>query len=121
MKTLVLALAALLATSAAAEKPALPQKSPDKDDPLSLENLLDPGIPLPEILPNPEALPETKPSSGGGKVTATSARAALISAANDYRRKTELFRKGKVSRDTLRSSAIRVAQTAKTYRASLRR
>ena len=125
MKAIILALAASIATLHTAEKKpsdaGLPQKSADKDDPFALENLLDPGKPLPEILPNPEALPEAKPSSGSGKTTASSAKAALISAANDYRRKTELFRKGKASRDTLRASAIRVAQTAKTYRAALRR
>ena len=125
MKAIVIALAISIAAPHAAEKKSsdavLPQKSPDIDDPFSLENLLDPGKPVPEILPNPEALPEAKPSSSGGKITASSAKAALIAAANEYRRKTELFRKGKVSRDALRDSAIRVAQTAKSYRAVLRR
>lgn len=119
---MTLAFAVLLTLSHAAEKPALPVKSADNDDPLSLENLLDPGMPLPEILPNPDSFPEpASPSGSGTKLTASSAKAALISAANDYRRKTELFRKGKVSRDALRSSAIHVAQTAKTYRTALRR
>jgi hypothetical protein len=129
VKTTALALAALLATASAAEKPApekkasetaLPEKG-GKEDPLSLENLLNPGQLGPEILPAPEALPEPPSTSGEKKrPSATSARAALLAAANDYRRKTELFRKGKISRDALRNSAIQVAQTAKTYRASLR-
>ena len=122
MKAIVCFLATLLATSAAADKrnvgPALPQKADDKDDPLSLENLLDPGKPVPEILPAPDALPNP-PSSK--KSSASSAKAELIAAANDYRQKTALFRKGKLSREALRESAIRVAQAAKTYRAALRR
>ena len=122
MKAIVCFLATLLATSAAADKrnvgPALPQKADDKDDPLSLENLLDPGKPVPEILPAPDALPNP-PSSK--KSSASSAKSELIAAANDYRQKTALFRKGKLSREALRESAIRVAQAAKTYRAALRR
>jgi multidrug resistance efflux pump len=111
---------ALSAAFAAEKKADLPQKTTEKDDPLSLQNLLDPGKPIPEILPAPEYLPDPPSSPGGGKVTRASARSALISAANDYRRKTDLFRKGKVSRDALRSSAVQVAQAAKRYRASLR-
>ncbi len=122
MKAIVCFLATLLATSAAADKrnvgPALPQKADDKDDPLSLENLLDPGKPVPEILPAPDALPNP-PSSK--KSSASSAKAELIAAANDYRQKTALFRKGKLSREALRESALQVAQAAKTYRAALRR
>lgn len=126
MKRLALVLAILGSFAHAGGKKTgqemLPVKGLGKEDPLSLDVLLDPGQPVPEILPAPEALPEPpaeqKKSARPG---VAAAKAELISAANDYRRKTELFRKGKVSRDTLRSSAVRVAQSAKTYRASLRR
>ena len=126
MKRLALALVILGSLAHAGGKKTgpevLPVKGLGKEDPLSLDVLLDPGQPVPEILPAPEALPE--PPAGGkqsGGPGVASAKAELISAANDYRRKTELFRKGKLSRDALRASAVRVAQSAKTYRASLRR
>lgn len=126
MKRLALALAILGCSAHAGGKKTGPEVLPIKglgnEDPLSLDVLLDPGQPVPEILPAPEALPEPpvrgKQSSGPG---VASAKAELLSAANDYRRKTDLFRKGKVSRDALRASAVRVAESAKTYRASLRR
>jgi hypothetical protein len=125
VKAIVLLIAALITVGHAAEKknvaPGLPQKAAEKDDPLSLERLLDPGSPVPEILPAPEALPEQPASPGGRKRSAGSAKAELISAANDYRQKTTLFRKGKVSRNALRNSAVRVEQAARVYRASLRR
>jgi hypothetical protein len=101
----------------------LPEKKEEKEDPLSIQNLLDPGKPIPEILPAPEVLPDP-PATAGGKskrVTAGSARSELLSAANDYRRKTELYRKGKLSRDALKSSAVRVATAARNYRAMVRR
>lgn len=125
VKSVVLLVAALITAGHAGEKkpvtPGLPQKAAEKDDPLSLDHLLDPGSPVPEILPAPEALPAPPASPGGKKSSAGSAKAELISAANDYRQKTALFRKGKVSRDALRSSAVRVEQAARVYRASLRR
>ena len=125
MKAIVLVVAALVTASHAGDKkpvaPGLPQKAVGKDDPLSLDHLLDPGGPAPEILPAPEALPAPPASLGAKKSSAGSAKAELISAANDYRQKTALFRKGKVRRDALRSSAVRVEQAARVYRASLRR
>ena len=134
MKTHVLSLLLLTAIAHSADKKPsapekkapenmLPEKAAGKDDPLSLQNLLDPGKPVPEILPAPEALPDPPASAGGksSRATAGSARSELISAANDYRRKTELFRKGKLSRDALKSSAVRVARAARDYRAMVRR
>lgn len=120
-----LLLAALLTVGHAADKqtipPGLPVKSPERDDPLSLDHLLDPGGPAPEILPAPEALPEQPGSPRAKNSSAGAARADLLSAANDYRQKTALYRKGKVTRDALKSSAVRVEQAARAYRASLRR
>ena len=127
MKTPILALLLLSAIAQCAEKKptesGLPVKAAEKEDPLSLQNLLDPGKPVPEILPAPEALPDPPASAGGkaSKRTAGSARSELISAANDYRRKTELFRKGKLTRDALKTAAVRVARAARDYRAMVRR
>ncbi len=121
MKALAFAFALLAPLAHAAEKkyegPTLPAKSLSKDDPLSLDALLDPGEPVPEILPAPESLPDPR----GTKPRTDSAKTDLIAAANDYRRKTELFRKAQINKDALRSSAIQVAIAAKAYRASLRR
>ena len=121
MKALAFALALLASLAHAAGKkyegPTLPAKSLSKDDPLSLDGLLDPGEPTPEILPAPESLPDPR----GAKSRTYSAKADLIAAANDYRRKAELFRKTQISKDALRSSATQVAIAAKAYRASLRR
>lgn len=125
MRAIILLVAALITAGHAREKktitPGLPQKAAEKDDLLSLDPLLDPGSPVPEILPAPEVLPEPPASPGAKKSRAGSAKTELISAANDYRQKTALFRKGKVSRDALRNSAVRVEQAARNYRASLRR
>jgi hypothetical protein len=123
----ILLLIALVATAAAAEKkkpspPApLPEKGLPLDDALSLDKLLDPGTSVPDILPAPEAIPAAPKSTAPRPTSAASAKAALISAANDYRRDTALYRKGKLSREALKASAVRVAETARTYRASLRR
>ena len=102
---------------------ALPEKTAEMDDPLSLQNLLDPVIPVPEILPAPEALPESPVSSGNSstRTGAGSARSELIAAANEYRQKAALFRKGKLSRDALSSSAARLSRAARDYRAIVRR
>jgi len=116
-----------LATASAAEKkrPVVPAPLPEKglpiDDALSLDKLLDPGTPLPEILPAPESIPTAPKSPAKKPVSAATAKAELVSAANDYRQKTALYRKGKISRDALKASAVRVVESAKVYRASLKR
>lgn len=123
---LLLMLAAFATASAAGKKrPAVPAPLPEKglpiDDALSLDKLLDPGAPLPEILPAPESIPAAPKSPAKKPASAASAKAELVSAANDYRQKTALYRKGKISRDALKASAVRVVESAKVYRASLKR
>ncbi len=127
MKPAILLLLALVATATSAEKKKpsvaapLPEKGLPLEDALSLDKLLDPGTPLPEILPAPEAIPAAPKGTAPKPTSAASAKASLLSAAQEYRRDTALYRKGKLSLEALRASAVRVAESAKTYRASLRR